>query len=115
MAAALRDLEVKLRVHEETVDLPCPIDARSLAIGCNYTFRTRLGEDFDILGEARPIGARHRLMANHEVHGIYGDDAKTIGLDDLIAVTRHIAREKDSGSLYELLAVKRVREGRGRR
>jgi hypothetical protein len=40
---------------------------------------------------------------------------RTISLDDLIRVKRHIDRGKDSESLFQLLAIKRVREEEERR
>lgn len=42
-----------------------------------------------------------------------GREVETIGLDDLIRVKQHIKRGKDSESMYELLAIKRLREADG--
>jgi predicted nucleotidyltransferase len=67
-------------------------------------------EDLDVLGYVAPIGDFTELMKRHEVHPAYGFRIKTIGLEDLIRVKQHICRQKDSESLYQLLAIRRVRQ-----
>jgi predicted nucleotidyltransferase len=114
LAAALRALNAKLRVSGTAVELQFPIDERSLALGNNFTFTTD-AEDLDVLGYIAPLGEYPDLLPNHEVHTAYGFAIKTIGLDDLIKVKQHVARKKDSESLYQLLAIKRVREEMERR
>jgi hypothetical protein len=44
-----------------------------------------------------------------------GQPVQIIGLDDLIRIKRYLARPKDRESLLQLEAIKRLREGEGRR
>src|SRR5438128_1626512 len=79
LAAALRELSPTLRGAPP--DLPFKIDAVSLALGSNFTFRTTIG-DLDLLGYVEPIGGFDELLASSEEAQL--DDAKIrmIGLDD---------------------------------
>jgi predicted nucleotidyltransferase len=107
LAAALREIGVSLRGAPK--DLPFKPDARTLANGSNFTFDTPLGP-LDLLGHVEPIGDFDDLAAHAESYPSDGYILRTISLDDLIRVKRHIARGKDSESLFQLLAIKRVRE-----
>ena len=55
LAAALRELDVELRGAPP--DLPFEIDAKSLALGSNFTLTTRAG-DLDLLGHLEPLGGQ---------------------------------------------------------
>ncbi len=111
LAAALREVNARLRVKGEPVDLPFQLDATALAFGSNFTFSTDV-EDLDLLGYVEPIGTFEDLMSNHELYDLAGLQVKTIGLDDLIRVKEHISRPKDKASLAHLRAIKEVREQR---
>jgi hypothetical protein len=87
-------------------------DVRTLTLGSNFTFDTPFGA-VDFLGYVDPIGDYDLLAASAESYPLADLRIRTIGLDDLIRVKRHIARFKDSESLYQLLAIKRVREEMG--
>jgi predicted nucleotidyltransferase len=106
LAAALREIGVTLRGAPK--DLPFKVDARSLANGSNFTFDTPFGA-LDLLGHVEPIGGFEEIAASAETYPAEGMSLRTISLDDLIRVKQHIARFKDSESLYQLLAIKRVR------
>jgi len=106
LAAALKQLGVTLRGAPP--GLPFTPDARTLAAGCNFTFDSPIGP-IDFLGEVEPLGGYDALLPNAEEYEIWGRRLRTIGLDDLIRVKRHIARPKDSESLAQLLAIKQIR------
>ncbi len=113
LAAALKELKVSLRGAPK--DLPIILDARALALGNNYTFETPADGDLDLLGYVEPIGDYDRLdkkAANYQVGDL---ELRVIALDDLIAIKRHINRPKDRESLYQLLAIKRIREETGQK
>lgn len=108
LVAALRELDAKLRLpHGQTIQLD--LHPQSLKNGLNFTFTTRVG-DLDTLGEVEPIGKFDELLQTAEVYDVQGREVQTISLDDLIRVKRHINRPKDQDSLYQLLAIKRLRE-----
>ncbi len=71
-----------------------------------------------MIGWVEPIGDYDALLKNAETWEMGGTQVQTIGLEDLIRVKEHIARKKDSESLYQLRAIKQVRkeqqEHRGR-
>lgn len=107
LAAALRELGVRLR--NAPPDLPFILDEQSLALGCNFTFNTPI-TDLDLLGYVEPLGGYEQLAPNAETYDVGGHEIKTIGLDDLIKIREHINRPKDMESLYQLRAIKQVRE-----
>jgi predicted nucleotidyltransferase len=112
LAAALRSLNPKLRGAPP--DLPFILDARSLALGSNFTFLTNLGP-LDLLGFVEPIGGYEELLARAEDHRVGDLDVKTISLDDLIKVKQMIRRGKDNDSRLQLLAIKEMRAKLGKR
>jgi hypothetical protein len=108
LAAALRELKPTLRGAPP--DLPFVIDERSLALGSNYTFKTPHG-DLDLLAWLEPLGTFEEIEKRAEVYEFDGAPLKTISLDDLIRIKKHIRREKDRDSLKLLLRIKEAREG----
>ena len=110
LAPALKELEVTLRNAPK--DSPFAIDARSLALGDNFTFDTRFGS-VDFLGYVEPLGGYDELIRNAEAYLLGDLTVNVISLDDLITIKRHIQRPKDQDSLRHLLAIKQVREERG--
>lgn len=107
LADALKTLNPTLRGAPP--DLPFRIDAESLALGSNFTFRTSVG-DLDLLGHVEPIGGFHEVLRHAESFRISGVDLKVIGLGDLIRIKKHLGRPKDRDSLLHLEAIKRVRD-----
>ncbi len=107
LAAALRGLNPTLRGAPP--DLPFQLDARSIALGSNFTFRTSVG-DLDLLGHVEPLGDYDTLLRNAEKYQLGDLSVQTIGLDDLIQVKAHIRRQKDQESLRQLLLIKKLRE-----
>lgn len=107
LSNALRELKPTLRGAPP--DLPFRIDAQSLALGSNFTFETSFGP-FDLLGDLEPIGGYDQILEKVEQY-TFGDHViLVIGLDDLIRIKQHIKRPKDADSLFQLLALKRVRD-----
>lgn len=107
LAAALKEIGVWLRGAPR--DLPFVVDARTIEMGSNFTFASELG-DIDFLGDVEPIGDFDSVSSRGETHELATGAVRTISLDDLILVKRHVHRSKDSESLYQLLAIKKLRE-----
>lgn len=106
LAAALQELKPSLRGAPP--DLPFLIDAKSLALGNNFTFKTPL-IPLDLLGWVEPIGTYDDLIVRAEQHAYKGGKIAVIALDDLIRIKEHINRPKDQESLFQLRAIKQVR------
>lgn len=106
LAAALEEIGVSLR--GAPAGLPFSLDARSLALGSNFTFTTPLG-DPDLLGWIEPIGEYEAIIGRCERHVFSGQDFAVISLDDLIRVKLHVNRPKDRESLFQLEAIRRIR------
>jgi hypothetical protein len=106
LAAAVKELKPTLRGAPP--DLPFILDARSLALGSNFTFETTAG-NLDLLGWVEPIGDFEAILKNAESYSLGDLTIKTISLDDLIRVKEHIRRPKDRDSLYQLKAIKQIR------
>ena len=114
LAAALTAIDARLR--NAPPDLPFVLDARTLGMGSNFTFHTSV-VNLDVLGYVEPIGGYDDLLRSAETYQLVdGRVVRTIGLDDLIRVKATIKRFKDGESMYQLLAIRRVRdEGAGGR
>jgi predicted nucleotidyltransferase len=106
LASALRELHPSLRGAPP--DLPFRLDAESLALGANFTFTTDIGP-LDLLGWVEPFGGYDELIPRAEQIDLGGIRVAVIGLDDLIAIKRHINRPKDQAALVQLEALKRLR------
>lgn len=63
LANALKKLKPTLR--NAPPDLPFQIDEQSLALGCNFTFKTPLG-NLDLLGYLEPLGDFEAICVNAE-------------------------------------------------
>jgi predicted nucleotidyltransferase len=111
LAQALTELNPKLRGVPEGV--PFILDARTLTMGSNFTFITPFG-DLDILGYVEPIGDYSELLQRAKAWQLGDHSVMVIDLDDLIRIKKHVDRPKDRDSLYQLLAIKRVREETGK-
>lgn len=106
-AAALKQLNVGLRGAPD--GLPFIVDAQTLRMGNNFTFTTKFG-DFDALGYVEPLGDYASVEKNAETYAIGDLPVRTISLEDLLRVKRHINRSKDQESIAQLLAIKRLRD-----
>ncbi|MGA2441825.1 MAG: hypothetical protein ABSH08_12780 [Tepidisphaeraceae bacterium] len=106
LAEALKQLKPTLRGAPP--NLAFVIDARSLSLGNNYTFDTPLGS-LDLLGWVDPLGDYDAVIKNAETYQVGDIELKVIGLTDLIRVKEQIGRAKDRDSLWQLLAIQRLR------
>lgn len=106
LAEALRELKPTLRGAPP--DLPFIIDARSLALGSNFTFDTPVGP-LDMLGFVEPLGGYEDLLPHSETYQVGGLTVRTISLEHLIKVKEHIRRPKDRDSLFQLKAIQQIR------
>src|SRR2546422_10093204 len=107
LAEALKALRPTLRGAPP--DLPFRLDAQSLALGSNFTFNTDFGP-FDLLGWVEPFGAYETLLPRSEEIALGALIVRVIGLEDLIAIKRHLGRPKDQAARFQLEALKRLRE-----
>jgi predicted nucleotidyltransferase len=87
----------------------CPVDARSLALGANFTFDTNLGP-LDLLAWLEPLGTYESVIDRAERMDLGSIRVLVIGLDDLIAIKRHINRPKDQVAAVQLEALRRLRD-----
>jgi predicted nucleotidyltransferase len=108
LARALQEMHPTLRGAPP--DLPFLLDAQSLALGANFTFNTDHGP-LDLLGWVEPFGTYEDLLPRAERIPVGDLTIGVIGLDDLIAIKRHINRPKDQIALVQLEALKRLRSG----
>jgi predicted nucleotidyltransferase len=113
LARALKQLRLTLRGAPP--DLKFHIDARSLALGSNFTFEVDGEYALDLLAYLEPVGTYEDLLPRVQTVIMGGQPVQIIGLDDLIRIKRYLARPKDRESLLQLEAIKRLREGEGRR
>lgn len=110
LAEALKELRPTLRGAPP--DLPFVLDARSLALGTNFTFETPL-VPLDLLGWVEPLGDYEALARRARTITVGERDLLVIDLDDLIRIKEHIGRPKDRESLLQLLAIRRLRDQGG--
>lgn len=106
LAAALAEIHPRLRGAPK--DLPFQADAPTLAMGLNFTFETDI-EDLDLLGEIEPIGDYEKALATAEWVPFGEKPLAVLSLDNLIRIKEHVRRPKDLASLYELYAIRKIR------
>jgi predicted nucleotidyltransferase len=111
LAEALKEIGPTLRGAPP--DLPVILDVRALSLGNNYTFETPFGK-LDLLGWVEPLGDYEAVNRHADDYQIGPHKLKVISLDDLIRVKEHIGRSKDRESLFQLLAIKRLRQEEGK-
>lgn len=109
LAAALKKMRVKLRGVSD--DVPFLLDARTLAAGDSFTFKSDVG-DVDCLGTPTGTGGYNDLRASAERMDVDGLKVWVTSLADLIEMKRAAGRPKDRVEL-EILGA--VRDERGRR
>jgi hypothetical protein len=107
MAAALKEMHATLRGAPP--DLPFRLDAQSLALGADFMFNTDFGS-LDILGWVEPFESYDDLISRAAEFEVGIAKVKAISLDDLITYKRHLRRPTDKAALFQLEAIKRVRD-----
>jgi len=103
LAAALRELHAELRGAGP--GLPFRLDARSLAAGDRFTFRTDAG-DLDILGLPSGTDGFADLEPNAVPMDLDGVVVRVAALEDLIRMKRATGRPRDRAHLEILLALR---------
>jgi len=111
LAAALQEMHAKLRGVSEKV--PFRLDARTLAAGDSFTFKSDVG-DVDCLGTPTGTGGYDDLRAGAERMDVDGLKVWVTSLVDLIDMKRSAGRTKDRLAL-EVLGALRDERGRRRR
>jgi transcriptional regulator with XRE-family HTH domain len=106
MAAALREIGVALRGAPD--DLPFQIDAKTLAVGMNFTFVTEFG-GFDILGHVDGVRSYEELRSHSETQGVGGIPVQVASLNHLIGMKRRVDRAKDQMMIEEYVVMERLR------
>jgi hypothetical protein len=106
LVAALREIRPTLRGAPP--DLPFILDVQALSSGNNYTFDTTVGP-LDLLGWVEPLGTFESLVPNCETYEVGNLIIRTIGLEDLIRIKQHLGRPKDRDSLFQLIAIRKLR------
>lgn len=109
LAAALLQIHAKQRGVSEEV--PFRLDARTLAAGDSFTFKSDVG-DVDCLGTPTGTGGYDDLRASAERMDVDGLKVWVTSLADLIEMKRSAGRDKDRVELEVLGA---LRDERGRR
>jgi hypothetical protein len=110
LAAALEDLGAKLRGVDEEV--PFLLDAKTLAAGDHFTFRTQAG-DLDVLGTPAGVEGFDELVQRAKPFDIDGITVLVVSIDDLIRMKRAAGRAKDLIEVEVLAAVRDEIEGSG--
>jgi predicted nucleotidyltransferase len=106
LAECLKSMNARLRDIPD--GLPFILDARTLEMGANFTFKTDLG-DLDLLSYVEPVGEYEQLMKCREIYDLGAFQVSTIGLEDLLRVKLHINRVKDQESIVQLRAILKIR------
>ncbi len=83
-----------------------------LSVNRNLYLLTELGR-LDVLSEVPPVGSYQEVAARATTLELYGHPCRIISLDDLIAVKRHLGRDKDRLVERELLALRARRQPGG--
>jgi hypothetical protein len=109
LAAALQHVHAKLRRVGEKV--PFRLDARTLAAGDSFTFKSDVG-DVDCLGTPTGTGGYDDLKASAERVDVDGLKVWVTSLIDLIDMKRAAGRNKDR---IELEVLGALRDERGQR
>lgn len=111
LALALQQVHAKLR--GVNAELPFRLDARTLAAGDSFTFKSDVG-DLDCLGTPTGTGGYGDLKASAERLDVDGLKVWVTSLVDLIEMKRAAGRDKDRIELEILGAVRDERARRGR-
>lgn len=103
LAAALRDLKVKLRGANR--DLPFDTSARTLELGDHFTFTTRFG-NLDILGTPKGTAGYDSLARTAAPTDVGGVNVLVAAIEELILMKRAAGRPKDLVEVEILAAVR---------
>lgn len=102
LAAALKEMDARLRVPDPEEAVPIPLDARMLASASVMTFVTRHGP-FDVLFEPSGAPPYEELRARSAEISRFGVSLRVADVRDVIAMKRAAGREKDAAHVATLL------------
>ena len=102
LAAALADLDAKLRLRPDDDPIDAPLDERMLANLSVVTLATRYGP-FDVLFEPAGAPSYAELRKNSVEVRAFGVVVRAASIEDIIAMKRAAGREKDVAHLAILL------------
>ena len=102
LAAALRDLEARLRLPDPDEHVEMPLDARMLETLSGVTLMTRHGP-FDVLFAPSGSPAYAELKANAVEVAPFGLLVRVARIEDLVSMKRAAGRAKDALHLEVLL------------
>jgi hypothetical protein len=110
LAASLAPLKPRPRGFPP--ELPFAFDARTIQLGCNFTFL--IGEDpLDLLGEMSAVGGYEQVIGA-AIEVIVADRrVKILALEDLIATKAAAGRPKDLLALTELRPLLELKRKQG--
>ncbi len=111
LAGALKEMRAGLRGVND--DVPFRLDARTLAAGDHFTFKSDVG-DVDCLGTPTGTGGHDDLRASAERMDVDGLKIWVTSLADLIEMKRAAGRPKDRIEVEILGAVRDERRRRKR-
>jgi predicted nucleotidyltransferase len=106
LGQALAPLHPRLRGAPP--DLPFRLDVPTLRAGLNFTLTTDLA-DLDLLGEVLGLGGYDAVYTDSEEIEISGLRYSVITLEGLIRAKRAAGRPKDLRALYELEALRTLK------
>lgn len=102
LANALKEMEARLRVPGEPEGVQIPLDERTFRDVTTLTFVTRFGP-FDVLLEPAGAPVYAELESRAVVLQRFGREVAVASIQDLIAMKRSTAREKDAQHLVVLM------------
>lgn len=108
LAAALIEMKATLRGAPEGV--PFILDAKTLAMGDNFTFNTVFGP-LDCLGHPAGVGGFEEMKASAVSVDLDNVSVEVASLDDLIRMKRAAGRPKDLAEMEILGALREELDG----
>lgn len=112
LATALRDLDARLRLSDDTKGLEFPIDADYLSRAESWTFTTRFG-DLDVLFVPAGTQGFDDLRRDSVTVQIAGLDVSMAALLDIIRMKEAAGRPKDLAQLPALRQTLEISRERG--
>jgi hypothetical protein len=112
LAAALRDLDARLRIGAADEPVPIALDARSFKGISLMTFVTEAGP-VDVLFEPAGAPSYEERYARGTTVSLSGIDVRVAAIEDVVAMKRAAGRRKDAAHVVMLLEYLRGRDRSG--
>ena len=115
LAAALREMNPRLRVEGIAEGLAAHLDATAIRNGSSFTLTTDFG-DFDILGQIDGVGKYEDALQYVDRFELSdGRETQVLSIEGLIVAKRGAGRPKDLAALPELEAMRELGDSEDRR